>query len=75
MLIDDTENEKWQSCCSNRTTDSHLLKYVTQLGVSLTVLGFSMTQIIRDVGNKEIYFSLISFVVGVYLPSPSHKKD
>ena len=68
-------NEQWKSCCSERSTDSHLLKYITQLTVSFIILGFSVAQIARDVPNKEVYFSMISCIIGIYVPSPSHKKD
>jgi len=69
------QNEKWQSCCFNRTTDSHLMKYMTQLTVSIAILTFSMTQIIRDVPSKEVYFSMISCIIGIYIPAPSHKRE
>jgi len=67
-------NEEWHSCCSNRTTDSHLMKYMTQLSVSFIILGFSIAQIARDVDNKEVYFSMISCIIGIYVPAPTHKK-
>lgn len=69
------KNEEWHSCCTRRTTDSNLMKYVTQLSVSFIVLGFSLVQIIRDVPNKDVYFAFISCIVGIYVPAPTHRKE
>lgn len=73
--MDIDRNEQWRSCCSSRTTDSHLMKYMTQISVSSVILIFSIVQIARGDDKLEMYFSLISFIMGVYLPAPTHKKD
>jgi len=62
--------EQWQICCSK--SDPEGLKYIVQLGVGIIVLVFSMIQICVADHDQDvsIYFSLISMIVGVFLPSP-----
>ena len=66
------ENEKlkdeWTVCCSN--TNKHFLKYIVQVLFGVAVMLFAFIQVIRDVDQKEIYFSLISGIIGGFLPSP-----
>jgi hypothetical protein len=49
------------------------LKWVVQVSISITILGWSLFQISTTEDNREIYFSLISTIIGIYLPSPDHK--
>jgi len=70
------ENEKLKnewgaegSCCSR--TDKHFIKYITQVGFSAVIVIFSVTQIARGANNREIYFSLISGIIGNFSPTPS----
>lgn len=66
------ENEKyrdeWQGCCSR--TNKHFLKYITQIIMGSSVMIFSMVQISRGAENPEIYFSLLSGTLGLFLPHP-----
>lgn len=41
--------------------------------MSLIMVGFSIEQIIRleDSESRQVYFSLLSAVVGIWIPSPS----
>lgn len=67
-----TENVEWAGCCSK--SDSAFVKYVAQLGISFTVLGFCITMVILNKGKEcEVYFSLISGIVGLYSPQPQLK--
>ena len=71
------ENEKlreeWSGCCSK--SDKHFVKFLTQLGFGASLVVFAMIQTARDdVENKEIYFSLISGIVGTFLPYPTLKE-
>lgn len=69
----DTQNEEWQGCCSK--SDSQFVKYMAQLFISLTVLFFCIVMIIIKDGDKcDIYFSLISGIIGIYSPQPQIKK-
>lgn len=67
------ENKKleqdWSGCCSK--TNKDFLKYITQIGFGASVMIFSMAQIARGVDNQEIYFSLLSGTLGLFLPHPS----
>jgi hypothetical protein len=49
------------------------LKWVVQVSISITILVWSLFQISTTEDNREIYFSLISTIIGIYLPSPDHK--
>lgn len=69
----ETPNEEWEGCCSK--SDSHFVKYMAQLFISLTVLFFCIAMIIIKDGDKcDIYFSLISGIIGIYSPQPQIKK-
>jgi hypothetical protein len=56
-------------CCGSKT-DKEAVKYTVQVLFGFTLVSFSIGQIVRDVSNKEVYFSLISSIFGYFLPSP-----
>jgi hypothetical protein len=56
-------------CCGSKT-DKEAIKYTVQVLFGFTLVSFSIGQIVRDVSNKEVYFSLISSIFGYFLPSP-----
>ena len=70
------QNEKlrqeWSGCCSK--TNKEFIKYITQIGFGASVMIFSMAQIARGVESQEIYFSLLSGTMGLFLPHPSMSK-
>lgn len=74
MEISQTDpDEQWSGCCSK--TNSHFLKYITMVSICVIILMFSITMIIlRDGNNCEVYFSLISAIMGIFAPSPSMNK-
>lgn len=61
--------DQWKVCCSN--TDRHFFKYLTQIVMGSCVMIFSMYQIVMGSENNEIYFSLLSGTLGLFLPHPS----
>jgi hypothetical protein len=66
-------HEQWSGCCSK--SDKHFVKFVTQVGFGASLAIFAMVQIARsDVESKEIYFSLLSGIVGTFLPHPTLKE-
>jgi hypothetical protein len=68
------KDEEWSGCCSH--TNKHFIKYLTQIGFGATVVIFSMVQIARsDVESKEIYFSMLTGTLGIFMPHPSLKSD
>ena len=67
------QQNSWEICCSK--SDSQFVKYMAQLFISLTVLFFCIAIIIiKKSENCEVYFSLISGIVGIYSPQPQIKK-
>ena len=71
------ENEKfkneWAICCSK--TNKEFLKYLVQIIMGGSVLCFSMIQILRGAKHSEIYFRLLSGVIGSFMPHPQIKND
>ena len=66
--------EEWSGCCSK--SNKEFVKYITQIGFGASVMIFSMVQISRaDVKSKEIYFSLLSGTLGLFLPHPELKSE
>lgn len=74
MEISQTDpDEQWSGCCSK--TNSHFLKYIVQVIISVIILLFSIVMIvIKDGIGCEVYFSIISAIMGIYSPSPSMNK-
>jgi hypothetical protein len=60
--------DEWVGCCSR--TDKHYLKYLVQIGMGSSVMIFSMIMIALDAKHQEIYFSMISGTLGLFLPHP-----
>jgi hypothetical protein len=65
------EQKRWESCCF--VVDQNMFKYITQVMFGISVITFSMVQIIRREENAEIYFSLLSGTLGLFLPHPTIK--
>jgi hypothetical protein len=65
--------EQWSGCCSR--SNKEFVKYMTQIGFGASVIIFSMIQISRGVDNQEIYFSLLSGTMGLFLPHPQMKVE
>ena len=75
-----TENKgnpnTWISrCCKmNKEISKPLLKYIIQINITLILLVYSMIQLNKkEAQSRELYISIISTIIGIYLPSPSHK--
>ena len=62
------ENE-WRICCSK--SSSVFIKYIVQVIISIIILIFSIVQLsIDDKRDKSIYVSLISTILGLFIPAP-----
>ncbi len=69
-LEDQKQDEsEWSLCCSRSTPSA--IKYISQLSVACSVLMFSFIQLATTNDSREIYFSLISFVLGLVFPHPT----
>lgn len=62
----------WKSCCCGRT-DKRILAYVTQVGFGVMTAGFCMYKLSSDIScsDEHVYVSLLSAIIGVFLPAPS----
>ena len=61
---------EYNTCCSK--TKSSFLKFVSQLFVSLIILIYSLTMVALG-RNDSVYYSLITLIIGVYIPTPKHE--
>lgn len=62
----------WHSCICGET-DKRILAYATQVGFGLMISGFCIYKLSSDIACSEehVYVSLLSGIIGVFLPSPS----
>ena len=66
---EEDEKIEWNTCCSR--SSKSFIKYAMTCTVSLIVLSFSMSMIVANSdSDNSIYFSLISSIVALYIPSP-----
>ena len=72
---DNTEN-LYHSCCGGMS-DKRLIIVLTQVSVSVLVLGFSgaMLAVSDEPNDKAIYMSLISSTLSYWLGKNEHNKD
>jgi hypothetical protein len=71
-MIHEDDISRWQSCCFD--VDRNAVKFFTQVAFGASIMGFAMTQIMRGVDNQEIYFSMLSGTLGLFLPHPEMKQ-
>jgi len=58
----------WRGCCG-RTFDSRLLLFFSQFAISIAILLFCLWQI-AAAGDAQWAKMTITFIIGVWLPSP-----
>lgn len=68
LLPDEGE---WTVCCSK--SSSNFIKFSVQVTTSMSILGFAIGMIASG-NNDPVYWSLITLIMGVYVPSPSLKR-
>jgi hypothetical protein len=66
-------DSRWNLCCSSVYKAEVI--YITQIIFLFTILIFSIIQITLKTPNIEIYFSLISTIIGLIIPSPKMTKN
>lgn len=66
-------DSRWNLCCSSVYKAEVI--YITQIIFLFTILLFSIIQITIKAPNIEIYFSLISTIIGLIIPSPKMTKS
>jgi len=62
------ENVEWAVCCSK--SSSTFIKYLVLVLVSLTILIFAIVMIATG-HDDSVYWSLVTLIIGVFVPSPS----
>lgn len=71
--IDIDDKEEWTTCCSH--SSKSFIKYIITVIMSVIILIFSIIMIIKNPeANNNIYFSLISSILGLYVPTPKIEK-
>ena len=67
--MESDKNESWRICCSN--SSSQFIKFTITALVCFSVMIFSMYMISSNPEkDNSIYFSLISSILSLYIPSP-----
>ena len=72
MNLEADVKDKWELCCSSVYKAE--VVFFCQILFLFTILIFSMVQIAIKANNIEIYFSLISTIIGVLIPQPKMSK-
>lgn len=60
--------DQW-TCCSIRNKEE--IKYFIQCGFGLIVIGFSILQIVNQDVDRNVWVSLLSGTLGLFLPHPT----
>jgi len=70
-LHNDDETTEWQLCCSH--SSKAFIKYMVTVVMSIIILLFCIIMIIKSAPDEDnsIYFSLISSILTLYVPSPT----
>lgn len=65
----------WQSCCL--TLDKRATIFFSQFTIALVVTAFCIYQLIHldNCEAQSLYSSILTLVLGVFLPSPKMRKD
>jgi hypothetical protein len=65
--------ERWTSCCLE--VDKNAVQFFSQLGISIGVISFCLYQLVHltECEQQQAYSSLLTLVLGVWLPSPKMK--
>jgi hypothetical protein len=74
LEIDERRSKLYWSCCSGSKISPEMTKYLVSVIFSAAILSFSFVMIASTNQNREIYFNLISFIIGVFIKQPSPSK-
>jgi hypothetical protein len=73
-IKDETENVEWDTCCSHSSRE--FVKYIITVSISMIVLIFCLFMIaVNPNDDNSIYFSLLSSIITLYVPSPQINKS
>lgn len=65
-----TPSAMWNVCCRDGRTQRSFLRYVVQVFIGIATIAFCMAMIVTDSEGREVWLSLMTAVIGVFLPSP-----
>ena len=74
LEIDERKAKLYWSCCSGSRISPEMTKYLVSVIFAASILSFSFIMIATTDQNREIYFNLISFIIGIFLKQPSPSK-
>lgn len=65
----------WQSCCL--TVDKRATIFFSQFTIAMVVTAFCIYQLINldNCEAQSLYSSILTLILGVFLPSPKMRKD
>lgn len=73
--VDINETKETYDVCCSGSTSVGFVKYVATFTITIAILIFSMIQIASNPqDNNTIFFSLISSILTLYIPSPALPK-
>ena len=68
----DEAKEEWQVCCSR--SNKEFVKYISQVGLALTVIIFSSVAILdEDRSDRDFWSGLLFGTLGLMMPHPTMK--
>ena len=73
MNLEEDKTDIWRLCCSSVYKAE--VVFMTQIIFLFIILIFSIVQIVMKAENLEIYFSLISSIIGILIPQPKMNKN
>jgi hypothetical protein len=74
LEIDERRSRLYWSCCSGSQISPEMTKYLVSVIFSAAILSFSFVMIATSDQNLNIYFNLVSFIIGVFIKGPTLKK-
>ena len=69
------EQKRDSFLCPSGTISKELCHYSVQIGFSVAILGFSIHNLLNTENFHDLSVSLISMIVGIYLPAPQIKNE
>ncbi len=78
MVMEDLEQQpegddrQWEFCCSHSSREC--VKYISQMVIAGSILVFSFIQLSISDKDRDVYISLVSFIIGLVFPNPSLTK-
>ena len=72
-LLDRDNSNRWESCCF--IIDRRVLIFASQLLIGLIIISFCIYKLSVNDENPALYYGLLTFIIGVFLPSHKVNKS